>query len=286
MAWERAERDDAHDLAGPRLPETVTAAARAAGCMQTHAATDNSTRRSSATTKRSRSSRPCCWRGCSASSPAAGCAGVMPSCLSELRVNRITATLALLQAAADVVAAVRGGASATAARAARRGALRPGAQALAFHALRNLGRAESLRASAGTTRARRRPPTHCCAPRSRCAGAKTRRPTKSSPWLTKPWKPPSAARQGPGEFHQRLPAPVPARARRARRRKPIATPHSGWNHPRWWIERLKKDHPQQWQAILEANNTPGSHDLARERQEVVTAAVPVPAARSRRWTRR
>lgn len=24
MAWERAERDDAHDLAGPRLPDTVT----------------------------------------------------------------------------------------------------------------------------------------------------------------------------------------------------------------------------------------------------------------------
>jgi LemA protein len=25
MAWERAEREDAHDLAGPRLPDTVTA---------------------------------------------------------------------------------------------------------------------------------------------------------------------------------------------------------------------------------------------------------------------
>lgn len=25
LAWERAERDDAHDLAGPRLPETLTA---------------------------------------------------------------------------------------------------------------------------------------------------------------------------------------------------------------------------------------------------------------------
>ena len=24
MAWDRAERDDAHDLAGPRLPENVT----------------------------------------------------------------------------------------------------------------------------------------------------------------------------------------------------------------------------------------------------------------------
>lgn len=39
MAWERAERDDAHDLAGPRLPETLTAR-RAQIVMQTHAATD------------------------------------------------------------------------------------------------------------------------------------------------------------------------------------------------------------------------------------------------------
>jgi len=39
MAWERAERDDAHDLAGPRLPDTVTAR-RAQLALQTHAATD------------------------------------------------------------------------------------------------------------------------------------------------------------------------------------------------------------------------------------------------------
>jgi LemA protein len=39
MAWERAERDDAHDLAGPRLPDTVTSR-RAQLTMQTHAATD------------------------------------------------------------------------------------------------------------------------------------------------------------------------------------------------------------------------------------------------------
>ncbi len=38
MAWERAERDDAHDLAGPRLPDTVTAH-RAQIALQTHAAT-------------------------------------------------------------------------------------------------------------------------------------------------------------------------------------------------------------------------------------------------------
>jgi LemA protein len=39
MAWERAERDDAHDLAGPRLPDTVTNR-RAQLARQTHAATD------------------------------------------------------------------------------------------------------------------------------------------------------------------------------------------------------------------------------------------------------
>jgi LemA protein len=36
-AWERAERDDAHDLAGPRLPDTVTAR-RVQLALQTHAA--------------------------------------------------------------------------------------------------------------------------------------------------------------------------------------------------------------------------------------------------------
>jgi LemA protein len=40
MAWERAERDDAHDLAGPRLPETVTTR-RAQLASQAHAATEH-----------------------------------------------------------------------------------------------------------------------------------------------------------------------------------------------------------------------------------------------------
>jgi LemA protein len=40
MAWERAERDDAHDLAGPRLPETLTVR-RAQMVIQVRAATDH-----------------------------------------------------------------------------------------------------------------------------------------------------------------------------------------------------------------------------------------------------
>ncbi|HEY8051047.1 MAG TPA: LemA family protein [Ramlibacter sp.] len=40
MAWDRAERDDAHDLAGPRLPDTVLLR-RAQLLLQAHAATQN-----------------------------------------------------------------------------------------------------------------------------------------------------------------------------------------------------------------------------------------------------
>ena len=39
MAWERAERDDAHDLAGPRLPDDRHAR-RAQLAQQTQAATE------------------------------------------------------------------------------------------------------------------------------------------------------------------------------------------------------------------------------------------------------
>ena len=51
-----------------------------------------------------------------------------------------------LLAAADVLQAVRGGQSGTAALDAVKPALRPGVQALAYHALRQLGRAQALRA--------------------------------------------------------------------------------------------------------------------------------------------
>ena len=28
-----------------------------------------------------------------------------------------------------------------------------------------------------------------------------------------------------------------------------------WNHPVWWIERLRREYPQHWESILQANNT-------------------------------
>ncbi len=46
-------------------------------------------------------------------------------------------------------------------------------------------------------------------------------------------------------------------------------PVARWNHPLWWIERLQRDHPGQWQAILEANQQPGPMTLRVNRRRVL-----------------
>ncbi len=44
-----------------------------------------------------------------------------------------------------------------------------------------------------------------------------------------------------------------------------------WNHPRWWIERLQRDHPDHWQAILTASNQPGPMTLRVNRRLISRA---------------
>lgn len=45
-------------------------------------------------------------------------------------------------------------------------------------------------------------------------------------------------------------------------------PSAQWNHPRWWVERLQRDHPAQWETILAANNRPGPMFLRVNRRQV------------------
>jgi len=33
-----------------------------------------------------------------------------------------------------------------------------------------------------------------------------------------------------------------------------ATPVAAWQHPEWWLEKVRRQHPADWQAILSANN--------------------------------
>ena len=160
-----------------------------------------------------------------------------------------------LQAASSVVAAVRAGESATPAVARIAGELRPGAQALAFHALRNLGRADALRKQL----AKRPPPPRADA--LLCTAIALAWDPANAPYgpFTLVDQAVEAAKRDPATKAQAN--FINACLRRLLRERDALVaatdkdPVARWNHPAWWIERLKKDHPQQWQAILEANNS-------------------------------
>ena len=106
--------------------------------------------------------------------------------------------------------------------------------------------------------------TRCCSSRSRCSGRPASRRTPSTRWSTRPWRR-RAARAAQRRLRQRRAAPLPARARGDRRRGARRDPVARFNHPAWWIERLRADWPERWQAILEADNRASADDLARQR---------------------
>lgn len=161
----------------------------------------------------------------------------------------------LLQAAAGVVAAVIDGQSATAAMDRVEGPLRPGTQALAFHALRQLGRAQALRHML----ARRDPPAPADALLCTALALCWRESEAPYEVFTLVDQSVEAAKRGSATRGQAN--FINACLRRFLRERDALVaateqdPLAHWNHPRWWIERLKKDHPQQWQQILQANNT-------------------------------
>lgn len=159
-----------------------------------------------------------------------------------------------LQAAASVLAGVRRGESTSTGLARVAPDLRPAAQALAYHALRNLGRAEALRKQL----AKRPPPA--AADALLCAALALAWQEEGAPY------PPFTLVDQAVEAAKRAPETRPQQAfvnaclrRFLREREALVAATDGdpvarWNHPRWWIDRLRQDHPQQWERILEANN--------------------------------
>ena len=154
----------------------------------------------------------------------------------------------LLEHTADAVQAVRGGQSLTAVLARLPADLRPGVQALSFHALRWLG-------SATEARARLAP--------------KTPPPNVDALLVTAlallwPGEPPPYAEhtlvdQAVSAARLRVPAAaafINAVLRRFLRERDALvasvahTPLGAYNHPPWWIDRLKHDWPADWQRLL------------------------------------
>ena len=159
-----------------------------------------------------------------------------------------------LQLTAQALAAIRAGTSGSAAFEKVEPALRPGVQALGFQALRWLGRAEALRRQL----AKRTPPPSADA--LLCTALALGWDADNSPYepFTLVDQAVEAAKRDPATRAQG--SFINACLRRFLRERDdlvAATDHepvAQWNHPRWWIERLRHDHPRDWQRVLTANN--------------------------------
>jgi 16S rRNA (cytosine967-C5)-methyltransferase len=159
----------------------------------------------------------------------------------------------LLDHAADAVHAVRArGRSLTDAIADVPAAARPGTQALAFHALRWLGSAAAARAQL----AAKAPPPQVDA--LLVTALALLWPTGAAP----PYAEHTLVDQAVAAVRQRTPAAVGfvnavlRRFLRERDSVVAAAQHDAqgaWNHAPWWVERVRRDWPERWQALLRAN---------------------------------
>lgn len=159
-----------------------------------------------------------------------------------------------LQATAAVVLAIREGASATAAVATVAPGLRAGVQALVFHVLRHWGRARALRERLA---ARAPPPA---ADALLCSALALAWSEQAAPYdaFTLVNQTVEAAKKSAATRPQA--AFVNACLRRFLRERAALVastdqdPVARWNHPSWWIDQLRRDWPEHWQAMLAANN--------------------------------
>ncbi|MBI3368336.1 MAG: 16S rRNA (cytosine(967)-C(5))-methyltransferase RsmB, partial [Burkholderiales bacterium] len=158
----------------------------------------------------------------------------------------------LLDQVADLLAGVQAGRSLTELLARCPAPLRPGAQALAFHALRWWGGARAVRSMLVP----KEPPAHVDA---LLVGALALLWPEGTP----PYPEHTLVDQAVSAARSRTPAAasfINAVLRRflrerealvaAARHQPVAA----YQHPLWWIERVKSDWPAEWAALLAAAN--------------------------------
>jgi 16S rRNA (cytosine967-C5)-methyltransferase len=189
----------------------------------------------------------------------------------------------LLLHAAEALQGVLAGRSLTEALAQTPDSLRPGAQALAFHVLRHLGEAQALRQALVP----RTPPEalldallqvalSLLLPRPDDTGStqagmpvysaftvvdQAVRAASSQPRL----------RNYKGLVNGALRAFL--RDRDALLARVRIDPQARWNHPAWWIDKLRADYPQQWETLLAAADGPAPMILRVNRRRATRAQV-------------
>lgn len=158
-----------------------------------------------------------------------------------------------LDAVAKALHGILGGQSSKAVLAQVPQRLRPGVQALLFQVLRNLGRAQALQMQLVS----RAPAPKVSALLSTALALAWDEAHAPYPPFTLVNQAVEAAKNGAARAQSGFINACLRRFLRERDALVAATDAdlvAVWNHPAWWIARLKKDHPQDWQAILEANN--------------------------------
>ena len=171
----------------------------------------------------------------------------------------------LLQATAAVVQAVRAGRSLTSELEGVALPLRPGVQSLSFQVMRQLGRAMALR----ELLARKAPPPAADALLCTALALGWQDEAAPYPVHTLVNQAVEAARQ-----HRQTQAQsgfINACLRRFLREREVLVAQTDqdlqarWNHPRWWVERLQAEYPQDWQHLLTMAQKPAPMSLRVDR---------------------
>ncbi|GAA5236815.1 16S rRNA (cytosine(967)-C(5))-methyltransferase RsmB [Verticiella sediminum] len=187
----------------------------------------------------------------------------------------------LLRAAAQAAAAVDAGTSLTEALALTPPALRPGTQAIAFHAMRHRGTASAV----ADQLLARRPPSPLAYQlllvalallEGEPAGADAR---DGTPRYAAHTVVDQAVRATASRELQRYKALINGCLRRFLRERDAllaeARRHAEgqWNYPAWWVGQLRRDYPGQWQAILRAGERGGPLTLRVNRRRAERVAL-------------
>ena len=176
-----------------------------------------------------------------------------------------------LEAVAQALNGILGGQSSKTVLAQVPQRLRPGVQALLFQVLRNLGRAQALQKQL----APRAPAPKVSA--LLCTALALAWNEAQAPYA--PFTLVNQAVQAAKQDHAtRAQAPfINACLRRfLRERGALQQAVAGdlraqWNHPLWWVARLRQDHPQHWQQILQTSNTQAPMVLRINKQKSTPA---------------
>nr|WP_300558761.1 16S rRNA (cytosine(967)-C(5))-methyltransferase RsmB [Limnohabitans sp. Rim8] len=192
----------------------------------------------------------------------------------------------LLQATAAVVQGVRSGRSLTPEIEAVPSELRPGVQALAFQVMRQLGRATALREQLAS----KAPPPAADALLCTALALSWQDAEAPYPVHTLVNQAVEAARQQRTTHAQS--GFINACLRRfMREREDLVAltdtnPQAFWNHPLWWIERLKAEYPAQWQSLLGMAQQPAPmslrvdprhHSVAEYQAQLLALGLPAQA---------